>query len=141
MSGATQAPPAGRRLLHAMLRVRDLPAMLQFYCGQLGMRELRRIEFASERYTLVFIGYGGSATEAEVELWWDWDRGETPRQGDSFGHLGIGVDDIHGLCAALRARGVMLSREPAPTRAGGRVIALLHDPEGNEVELLGPPVR
>lgn len=137
-TGGVGGKGAGRRLLHTMLRVHDLAAMLDFYCAKLGMRELRRIEFPTQRHTLVFIGYGGNSGEAEVELWWDWDRNAPPRAGESYGHLGIGVDDIHGTCNALRAQGVTLAREPAPLRSGGRVIALLHDPEGNEVELLGP---
>ena len=66
------------RMLHAMLRVHDLPKMLNFYCGVLGMRELRRIEMPELRRTLVFIGYAGVAGEAQVEFWHDWDTAGTP---------------------------------------------------------------
>ena len=120
------------QILHAMLRVRDLDRMLSFYCGALGMRELRRIEFAAEQYTLVFVGYGDGA---EIELWHDWSAGAAQGPHGSSGHVGIGVPDIHGLCASLRAAGVAIHREPAAMRPGGRIIALLHDPEGYEIEL------
>jgi lactoylglutathione lyase len=119
-----------------MLRVADLDAMLHFYCRVLGMRELRRIEFPNERYTLVFCGFDAAEPAAQVEFWHDWDRSTAPSHGDAYGHLGIGVRDIVGFCNDLRARGVKIRREPGAMRPGGRVIALIEDPEGNEVELL-----
>ncbi|MFO1426112.1 MAG: VOC family protein [Steroidobacteraceae bacterium] len=132
------------RYLHTMLRVRDLQAMLGFYCGLLGMHELRRIEFAAQRYTLVFIGYGDGRDDPQLELWHDW--GDSPPAAPAagaateaerhLGHLGFGVRDIEGCVRKLAARGVAVRRAPAPMRPGGRVIALLADPEGNEVELL-----
>jgi lactoylglutathione lyase len=127
------------RLLHAMLRVRDLPRMLAFYCEVLGMREIRRIEMPELRRTLVFAGYGSNPAEAQVEFWHDWDQAGSAAPAARDGHethLGIGVRDIHGCVRALAARGVRITREPAPIRAGGRVIAMLEDPEGHEVELL-----
>ena len=129
------------RMLHAMIRVRDLPRMLAFYCEVLGMREIRRIEMPELRRTLVFAGYGGHPSEAQVEFWHDWDdAGTAPTGGNATAahesHLGIGVRDIHGCVRELAARGVRITREPAPIRTGGRVIAMLEDPEGHEVELL-----
>jgi lactoylglutathione lyase len=125
------------RMLHTMLRVHDLPKMLNFYCAVLGMRELRRIEMPELRRTLVFIGYAGSAAEAQVEFWHDWDTAGTavPHE-PSPGHLGIGVRDIAGCVRDLAAEGVPVRREPAPLRPGGRVIAMIEDPEGHEIELL-----
>ena len=42
------------RLAHTMLRVRDLEATLGFYCGFLGLREVRRATIGDEA-TLVFL--------------------------------------------------------------------------------------
>lgn len=122
-----------KRVLHAMLRVRDLPAMLHFYCDVLGMSERRRIRFEAEQYTLVFVGYDDGA---EIEFWHDWSPNAATAAHGSSGHVGIGVSDIHGFCAELVSAGVTLTRAPAAMRPGGRIIALLHDPEGYEVELL-----
>ncbi len=124
------------RLLHTMLPARDLDAMLGFYCGLLGMRELRRIEFPQERYSLVFIGYEEGAEAPQVELRHDWGGRPHGPQRVRDGHLGIGVRDIDAAVAALAAHGVRIRRAPAAMRPGGRVIALVEDPEGNEVELL-----
>jgi lactoylglutathione lyase len=124
------------RLLHTMLRVRDLERMLGFYCGVLGMHELRRIEFPAERRTIVFVGYDASGDAAQLEFWHDWDVTRPFAPDAAYGHLGIGVRDIETCCRALAARGVRVLREPAALRPGGRVIALIADPEGHEVELL-----
>jgi lactoylglutathione lyase len=123
-------------LLHTMLRVRDLDAMLAFYCGALGMREIRRIEFRDQRYTLIFCGFPGDATTAQIEFWHEWDRTLPYERGSAYGHLGVGVRDIQGFCGQLQAAGVKILRQPGAMRPGGRVIALIEDPEGNEVELL-----
>src|ERR671912_532082 len=37
-----------------MVRVRSVDASLDFYCGQLGMREVRRVENEKGRFTLAF---------------------------------------------------------------------------------------
>jgi len=124
------------QILHTMLRVRDLPLMLDFYCNLLGMRELRRLEFPEARYSLIFVGYGETRDAPQIELWHMWDRTVPYGPDEAFGHVGIGVTDIAQVCARLRAAGVPVLREPAPMRPGGRVIALIRDPEGHEVELL-----
>jgi lactoylglutathione lyase len=154
------AAPYSPRYLHVMLRVRDLDAMLGFYCGRLGMCEQRRIEFPAQRYTLVFIGYGEDAGGPQLELWQDWDAGLDAGGGahtladavaradapghaapggvrrSGFGHVGIGVRNIDDCVRDLAGQGVAVLREPGAIRPGGRRIALLADPEGNEVELL-----
>lgn len=125
------------RLLHTMLVVRDLDAMLGFYCGLLGMHEIRRIEFPADGYTLVFIGFGTAPDVAQIEFRHEWGAAAGTRPAAGWqGHFGIGVHDIEGACMRLAERGVPVHRAPAPMRPGGRVIALLEDPEGNEVELL-----
>lgn len=136
MTRATTTNPYAPRLLHTMLRVRDLGAMLHFYCDLLGMHEVRRIEFNEQRYSLVFVGYGSAPDEPQVEFWHDWDAGPPLASGERYGHLGIGVRDIADFCRQLQQRGVIVRRQPAAMRPGGRVIALIEDPECNEVELL-----
>ena len=54
------------RYLHTMLRVRDLPAALDFFVAKLGLRELRRQENDAGRFTLVFLGTGAAGDSAEI---------------------------------------------------------------------------
>ncbi|MCZ7620280.1 MAG: lactoylglutathione lyase [Myxococcota bacterium] len=123
------------RLLHTMLRVRDLDAALRFYCDGLGMKLLRRQDYPGGKFTLAFVGYQGEATGAILELTHNWD-GRQYEIGTGFGHLAIGVDDIHATCDALRAKGAKITREPGPMQHGTTVIAFVEDPDGYQIELI-----
>jgi len=56
-----------------------------------------------------------------------------PHQG--LDHFGLEVEDIDRVCADLKAKGVVFTREPATVRPGVR-IAFLAGPEGVSIELL-----
>ena len=56
-----------------------------------------------------------------------------PHQG--LDHFGLEVKDIDRVCADLKAKGVVFTREPATVRPGVR-IAFLGGPEGVSIELL-----
>jgi lactoylglutathione lyase len=123
------------RLLHTMLRVRDLDASLRFYCEQLGMKLLRRKDYPGGEFTLAFVGYGDESETAVLELTHNWD-GRRYDVGSGFGHVAIGVDDIRARCESLRAQGVPIAREPGPMKHGTTVIAFIEDPDGYKVELI-----
>ena len=63
------------KYLHTMVRVTDLDASIDFFCGKLGLRELRRHDNESGRYTLVFLAAPGD-DEAQIELTHNWDPEE-----------------------------------------------------------------
>ena len=119
------------RYLHTMLRVRDLPAALDFFVDKLGLRELRRQENDAGRFTLVFLGTGADGDGAEIELTYNWDQAEPYPTGRFFGHLAYQVDDIYATCARLRNAGVAILRPP---RDGH--MAFIKSPDGHSVELL-----
>ena len=123
------------RLLHTMLRVKDLDASLRFYTDQLGMRLLRRTDHPGGKFTLAFVGYGDEADHGVLELTYNWGRHDYAL-GDAFGHVAIGVDDIHAVCERLRAHGVPITREPGPMQHGSTVIAFIEDPNGYKIELI-----
>ena len=56
------------RLLHTMVRVRDLDKSLDFYTRLLGMTLLRKTDYPSGRFTLAFVGYGDEQETAVIEL-------------------------------------------------------------------------
>jgi lactoylglutathione lyase len=123
------------RLLHTMLRVGDLERSLAFYTDVLGMTLLRRRDYPSGRFTLAFVGYGDERDTAVLELTHNWD---TPHYdiGTGYGHIALGVDDIHATCAAIAERGGRVVREPGPMKHGSTVIAFVEDPDGYKVELI-----
>ena len=132
MSAAMPEP----RLLHTMIRVRDLERAIAFYADQLGMTLHRRTDFPSGRFTLAFVGYGSEDSNPAIELTHNWDQTEPYTIGSGFGHIAIAVDDIYGTCARLAAAGVKVPRPPGPMKHGGRAIAFVEDPDGYRVELI-----
>ena len=58
-----------------MIRVRDLDATLQFFCEGLGLREVRRMDNAAGKFTLIFLS-APETPEAEIELTHNWGSDE-----------------------------------------------------------------
>ncbi len=119
------------RYLHTMLRVRNLDAALDFFVHKLGLREARRRESESGRFTLVFLSTGADTDAAEVELTYNWDQKEPYPTGRFFGHLAYEVDDIYETCERLRSAGVDILRPPRDGR-----MAFVKSPDGHSIELL-----
>ena len=73
------------KYLHAMVRVRDLDESLRFYCDGLGLREMRRIDSAAGRFTLIYLAAPANP-EAEIELTLNWGSDEDYGSARNFGH-------------------------------------------------------
>ena len=123
------------RVLHTMLRVGDLDESIRFYTEMFGMKLLRRKDYPGGRFTLAFVGYGDESEHAVIELTHNWDTSEYDL-GDGFGHIALGVDDIHAVCDRLRTKGAPITREPGPMKHGTTVIAFVEDPTGYKIELI-----
>lgn len=120
------------RILHTMLRVKDLEESLDFYCNKLGMALERRSEYPGGQFTLAFVGYGDGH---QIELTYNWD-GRDYEIGTGYGHVAIAVEDIYGVCDRLEAAGVAITRRPGPMKHGTTVIAFVRDPTGYPIELI-----
>jgi lactoylglutathione lyase len=70
-----------------------------------------------------------------LELTHNWDT-SSYEIGSGYGHIALGVDDIHGVCEAIRVKGGKVVREPGPMKHGSTVIAFVEDPDGYKVELI-----
>ncbi|MAZ01865.1 MAG: lactoylglutathione lyase [Sneathiella sp.] len=124
------------RLLHTMIRVKDLDKSIKFYVDTLEMKLLRRTDFPGGKFTLAFVGYGEEKDTAVIELTHNWDQEEPYDLGNGFGHLALGVQDIYGICDKLAAQGVNIPRPPGPMKHGTSVIAFIEDPDGYKIELI-----
>jgi lactoylglutathione lyase len=124
------------KFLHAMVRVRDLDAALDFFCDKLGLVEVRRDDYEKGRYTLVFLAASDDVERARqekapmVELTYNWDS-EDYGGARNFGHLAYATDDIYALCQRLMDKGVTINRPP---RDGH--MAFVRSPDGISIELL-----
>jgi lactoylglutathione lyase len=118
------------RYLHTMIRVRDLPAALRFFCDGLGLKETRRRDSEGGRFTLVFLGEG-DGDSPQVELTYNWDQAEPYTVGRNFGHLAYEVDDVYAACQRFVDLGYVISRPPRDGR-----MAFVRSPDLISIELL-----
>ncbi len=122
--------------LHTMIRVSDLDSSLDFFCGKLGLVEVRRVSNEAGRFTLVFLAAPRDVDLARqrnaplVELTYNWDP-EDYAGGRNFGHLAYSVDDIYALCDRLMKAGVVINRPPRDGR-----MAFIRTPDNISIELL-----
>jgi lactoylglutathione lyase len=128
------------RILHTMLRVGGLDRSIAFYRDVLGMQLISRKDYPEGKFTLAFLGYGTNPDHAEIELTHNWGV-DTYEIGTAYGHIALGVDDIHGTCDRIRAAGGKITREPGPMKHGTTVIAFVVDPDGYKVELIEERTR
>ena len=118
------------KYLHTMVRVRDIDASLRFYCEGLGLKEMRRMENAAGKFTLVFLA-ADETPGAEIELTYNWGSDEDYGTARNFGHLAFRVDNIYDTCARLQAMGYTINRPP---RDGH--MAFVRSPDLVSIELL-----
>lgn len=136
MKPAHQADAAGCRMLHTMIRVKDLDKSLDFYTRLMGMQVLRRRDVPAGKYSLAFVGYGDERSNAVIELTYNWGKDEGYELGTGFGHLAVGVPDAYAVCERLAQAGVKIPRPPGPVQHGTTVIAFVEDPDGYKIELI-----
>jgi lactoylglutathione lyase len=129
------------KYLHTMVRVTNLEQSLDFYCGKLGMKEVRRYENEAGRFTLVFLSASDDLATTDgdmdstsrapcIELTYNWDP-EVYTGGRNFGHLAFAVDNIHETCERLMKAGVTINRPPRDGR-----MAFVRSPDNISFELL-----
>ena len=118
------------RYLHTMVRVKNMEASIAFY-KLLGLKETRRHESESGRFTLVFLAPEGQENCA-LELTYNWDGDEgLPSDSRHFGHLAYEVDNIYDMCQKLAENGVVINRPPRDGR-----MAFIRSPDNVSIELL-----
>ncbi|KAM3282151.1 lactoylglutathione lyase GLX1 isoform X1 [Capsicum chacoense] len=131
-----------RRMLHVVYRVGNLDKTIKFYSECLGMKLLRKRDIPEERYSNAFLGYGPEESNFAVELTYNYgvDKYDI---GTGFGHFGIAIEDVAKMVDLVKAEGGKIVQEPAPSKDGGPIIALVEDPDGYNFELLerGPTLE
>ena len=123
------------RFLHTMLRVGNLDQSIAFYRDVMEMELFSRRDYPEGKFTLAFLGYARNPEQAEIELTFNWDVASY-EIGTAYGHVALGVDDIHAVCERIRAAGGKITREPGPMKHGTTVIAFVQDPDGYKIELI-----
>jgi glyoxylase I family protein len=117
---------------HVVLRARDPERLIRFYCEVLGVTVSKR----NERINLVHLAAGRSQIDVVPET--------EPRSGKNVDHFALRVEPFDGpaLVAHLKSHGIDPGEIITRFGAEGDGPSLyLQDPEGNTVELKGPPAR
>lgn len=123
------------KLIHTMIRVRDLDQSLVFYDKVLGLAISHRLDF--DDFSLVYLR--NAESDAELELTWNKGRDEPYTHGDGYGHVAVVVEDA----VKERNRLVGLGFSPNDLREfhgnDGQLLAryfFIQDPDGYKVEVL-----
>ena len=120
------------RLAHTMIRIRNLEASLEFYCGFLGLQEIRRKDLGDEA-TLVFLT--DDSQNHQIELTFNKD-GRDYTIGDQFGHLAFHVDDLDRVISDIKDRGWWFRQSKLSSSSQ---YIFIHDPDGYDIEILQVP--
>ena len=122
------------KLIHTMIRVRDLEASLRFYDEVFELKPSHRLDFPD--FSLVYLR--NEHSEAEIELTWNKGRELPYTHGDGYGHVAVVVDDARATHAKLLAAG----HQPLDVKEfkdGEALIArffFILDPDGYKIEVL-----
>ncbi len=140
--GASAAPIAIREIDHVVLRVTDLDRVQRFYRDVLGCAEVRR----QDGIGLVQLRAGSAMLDlVPVDGKLGRMGGAAPgREGRNVDHVCFRVDpfDPDAIHAHLAAHGIEAGPVESRFGAEGEGPSIyLHDPEGNTIELKGPPAK
>ncbi|MQS10624.1 lactoylglutathione lyase, partial [Streptomyces sp. IF17] len=78
------------KLIHTMIRVRDLDASLKFYREVLDLTPSHTLDFPD--FGLVYLR--NAENDVELELTLNKGRQEPYTHGDGYGHVAVVVDDV-----------------------------------------------
>jgi lactoylglutathione lyase len=119
-------------IAHIAIRVKDVPRTLDFYVGQLGMREMMRLDRDGRLWLLYLRVTDNQFLEVFSE-----GVGEraAEREAVGYNHLCLEVADIDVALRELADAGVPLAREKQMGQDGNWQ-AWIEDPDGHRIELM-----
>lgn len=121
------------KLLHAMIRVKDIKESLKFYTEVLGLEKSHEIQLDDSILHFLKDETGGF----EIELT---ENFKIPKEGYScgsaFGHLALETDNMDAFSEKLKAWGYEYLYEPFVMEEAYSKIAFVKDPDGNEIEII-----
>lgn len=123
------------KILHAMIRVKNIDESMKFYTELLGLKKTHEIEL--EDCLLHFLK--GEDSDFEIELTQNF---ETPKEGyqngNAFGHFALETKDMDAFDKKLKELGYTYLYEPFVMDEAKSKIAFVQDPDGNEIEIIEP---
>ena len=123
-----------KRIDHIAIVVEDMEKTLAFWRDALGMELTHVRDVPAEQSQVAFLPAGES--EIELVLPTTGDTGLAKyleKRGPGMHHVCLEVDDIAGMLAQLKEKGVQLINEEPRTGADGKKYAFIHPKSANGV--------
>lgn len=119
--------PKITRIDHIALLVDDLTAPLSFWRDALGMEVTHVKDIPSEAAQIAFLPAAGSEIELVRPTTSDSGLAKyLEKRGPGMHHVCLEVDDIEGMLAQLKAKGIQLINETPKVNAEGKKYAFIH---------------
>ena len=121
------------KLLHSMIRVKNIDESLKFYTELLNMKvvEKRRLDDC----WLYFLS--DEENTCQIELTYN---DETPNEGytigSGFGHFAFSIKSFEAFTLKMNKLGFKYLYEPFDLTGKGSKIGFIQDPDGYEIELI-----
>jgi methylmalonyl-CoA/ethylmalonyl-CoA epimerase len=119
--------PQVKQINHVAVVVEDMEKALSFWRDALGMELHGLRDVPAEKSQVAFLPLPGS--EVELVKPTSADSGVAKylaKHGPGMHHICLEVDDIEGMMAQLRSKGIRLTSEEPRTAADGKKYAFIH---------------
>jgi methylmalonyl-CoA/ethylmalonyl-CoA epimerase len=122
------------RIDHIAVLVEDLESPLKFWQEALGLELTHIKDVPAELAQIAFLPTGGSEVELVRPTTLDSGLGRyLEKRGPGMHHICLEVDDIAGMLAQLKEKGVQLINEEPKVNSDGRKYAFIHPKSANGV--------
>jgi len=122
------------RIDHIAVLVDNMETSLKFWQEALGMDLSHLQDVPAEMAQVAFIPAGGSEIELVKPTSSDSGLGRyLEKRGPGMHHICLEVDDIAGMLAQLKGKGIHLINEEPKVGSGGRKYAFIHPKSANGV--------
>ncbi|EGQ7685672.1 lactoylglutathione lyase [Vibrio parahaemolyticus] len=122
------------KMIHTMIRVRDLDRSLQFYRDTLEL-EIKD-QYVFDGFSLTYLA--NEETGFELELTHNHDQIEPYTHGSGYGHLAVSVDDIEQAHKRIKSLGIEAGDIKAFDHQQKHLATFFFvtDPDGYKIEFL-----
>ncbi|HGZ6743495.1 TPA: VOC family protein [Vibrio parahaemolyticus] len=122
------------KMIHTMIRVRDLDGSLQFYRDALEL-EIKD-QYVFDGFSLTYLA--NEETGFELELTHNHDQSEPYTHGSGYGHLAVSVDNIEQAHKRIKSLGIEAGDIKAFDHQQKHLATFFFvtDPDGYKIEFL-----
>jgi methylmalonyl-CoA/ethylmalonyl-CoA epimerase len=126
--------PKIKRIDHIAILVDEMDKTLQFWSEALGMEVSHIQDIPAEAAQIAFLPTGDSEIELVRPTTGDSGLAKyLEKRGPGMHHVCLEVDDIDGMLAQLKEKGIQLINEQPRTGANGKQYAFIHPKSANGV--------